>query len=579
MNSNYCVHRPRFQPALFDCRQDQPRPAALSKSQLGSFYTPCVLARWAADLLVRQMPCDESEWIVDPACGDGALLSAVAERHSLLRILGFDLDSHALDNASVSLGSRATLVHADALAIDDKALSQISGDRRPKYLIANPPWGAQIALTKHELNDLGYSVARGQYDSFDIFVEWGLQRIAVNGAMVLILPDSIFSMEHTAIRRLLSAFRLNAIYRLGEGMFKGVFRGTVLVSVSLCPAEPDHRVNCLRLDQTARKQFLSGKTDFRRLEELYVHQIPQSRLLSDGQNKWDIDLATRDLPAMTKIGATLGTAWSSGLITGRGVEISKTGKVVICGACGFAAPNPKEYDSSSCNRCGVNYKEAGSTAERIIDFGPVEDGASVSFICGEDVDRHQCQPRRHLKLNVRGINYKHLDDFIGPKLLVRKTGVGLKSCLDTSGSFTNQVVFHFRFGQGSGLPNWYLAYLEGVLCSRVLFAFYLKKYGESEWRSHPYLTQSILASLPIVRPYGPQLVQAEMIADAVKIGKVGSGFDISQDLLIDRLVAGLYGLTSKDCAWVLETLNSAQPLEPMRALRLPESTIFEPLEA
>jgi hypothetical protein len=198
------------------------------------------------------------------------------------------------------------------------------------------------------------------------------------------------------------------------------------------------------------------------------------------------------------------------------------------------------------------------------------------LVVGEDVDRHACIASRLIRIGVSGIRYKPLSVFAQPKLLVRKTGVGIKAVVDYSGAATNQVVFHFARRQDA--PLIVLDYLEGVLCSRVMLAWHLKRQGEIEWRSHPYITPRIIRRFPVPVPQSDAAwTQARAIADAVHARRLVARHDSVEDLLVERLVAGMYGLTEEDMQWVLSVLDSVEQLEPIRTLHLPSPTLVSPL--
>jgi hypothetical protein len=163
-----------------------------------------------------------------------------------------------------------------------------------------------------------------------------------------------------------------------------------------------------------------------------------------------------------------------------------------------------------------------------------------------------------------------------PKLLVRKTGLGLNASVDTSGSVTNQVVFHYLLKPDA--PDFFLHYLEGVLCSSVMLALHVARSGETEWRSHPYVTPKVLGSLPIPSPntarwnHGQALAIAEA-AQAVRLAPPGR--KATAELRVDRLVAGLYGLDASACDWVASVLSRTERLQAFAHLDFAS----EPLQA
>ena len=94
---------------------------------------------------------------------------------------------------------------------------------------------------------------------------------------------------------------------------------------------------------------------------------------------------------------------------------------------------------------------AQAVVEQIIDRGGQPRGASwIPLIAGEDVRRYCATPSRVIRVDVRGIAYKDPAIYKGPKLLVRKTGIGISAAVDRTDSFTTQVVFHYKPLRGSG---------------------------------------------------------------------------------------------------------------------------------
>ena len=107
----------------------------------------------------------------------------------------------------------------------------------PSALIANPPWGADIARNARELAAAGYELATGQYDSYKLFVERLVHTWLEPGTpAAFILPDSIFLPEHEPLRALLiERSTLRLVARLGEGFFPGIYRGASVIVLSVGP--------------------------------------------------------------------------------------------------------------------------------------------------------------------------------------------------------------------------------------------------------------------------------------------------------------------------------------------------------
>lgn len=550
--------------------------------ELGAIYTPQVLADWAAQLLVRNLPKHTRGLILDPACGDGVLLQAVLRITQGHKFAGIDVDRNAVTKARHKIPGSVRLVRADALAPArgrDVAADwkQLLRHKSPIGMIANPPWGARLSHSRERLKELGYTLAQGQFDSFELFMELSLKLVASSGIMVFIVPDSIFQPGHQALRKLLSTrTSILLIARLGEGFFGNVYRGAAIVVLRNEAPSPTANTACLRLTKEWRSKILNGKCTLADAEKELTHYVPQSRFRIDPYNRFDIDLTELEKSKISLIERHV-DGWTNWLESGRGVELSKSGAIVYCPRCSHAHPYPRAEHQMRCRACGHCFWPKSARSERIVlpvgknprDWRP--------FIVGEDVDRYEAIPSRYIKPNVRGINYKSDETFDSRKIVIRKTGVGIKAAIDESGALTNQVVFIYRMRRTKKGPKFLLEYFLGVLCSRVILAYYLKKRGESEWRSHPYLTQRIISELPVpnVLEGTWQWRQAQEIADAVRRRIKSNSPD--SDLLVERLVAGLFEFTDSDCAWALQVLDLAQSLEPIRTLRLAEPKALYPL--
>jgi hypothetical protein len=366
---------------------------------------------------------------------------------------------------------------------------------------------------------------------------------------------------------LLDSTQLHLIARLGEGFFDDVYRGTAIIVCEKTRPRLSRPVECFRLRKEQRDQVLTNKLSLHAAKAAEVHVVPQRHFQADPEKRFRIDVTHEDLSFFQQIYVHR-SEWASWLISGRGVELSKTGAVVLCPNCSVARPEPRERISLICEHCGTAFDSENAIRKRIIKKSTIVQPGWKRLIVGEDVDRYSCESSRIIKAKVPGINYKEPSTFEGTKLLIRKTGVGLKAAIDDSGAFTNQVVFHYR-SKPNRTPAFFLDYVLGVLCSRVMLAYHLKQTGENEWRSHPYVTQKTIAELPVpvVSEGHWRWHQAKAIAQAVSQRRLTKCKDIGGDLYIDSLVAGLYGMDKGGCTWVLDVLNQAQSLQAIATMR------------
>jgi hypothetical protein len=112
-----------------------------------------------------------------------------------------------------------------------------------------------------------------------------------------------------------------------------------------------------------------------------------------------------------------------------------------------------------------------------------------------------------------------------------------------------------------------------------MYYYLVKTHGETEWRSHPYITQQQILDLPIT--FGGKRGSVDE-SDCVGIHRAvktcctrNTGVPPEVDAKIEHHVANLFGLTRADYETIYETLNNVQALLPVRALKnIPLEAIF-----
>ena len=188
---------------------------------------------------------------------------------------------------------------------------------------------------------------------------------------------------------------------------------------------------------------------------------------------------------------------------------------------------------------------------------------------GENLHRYRFDGIRYIKTNIKGINYKDKKQYHPPKILIRKTGLGIYACIDYQGTYTSQTIYSVHY-----LENEYLIPLEyylGVLNSRLIYYYYLKKYGENEWKSHPYLTKDIVFSLPIKSVSKENLKQILQIAEKVKL--LQKQYNRELDMQIEKSIMNLYGITTDEIIIISEELNSLPNLSAINQMKLKDGEL------
>jgi len=168
------------------------------RKQLGAWYTPTDLVATVVDAIVTPefvaARSDRPVSVLDPACGDGRFLTAVADR---VRRFGGSVELHGVDIDPVAAAAVAAqlpdarIQRADALTID------WSG-RRFDLVIGNPPFLSQLASGTTR----GGSSGRGGGPYADAAVEFlALAADVVDpdgGRLAFVLPQSLLASRDAA---------------------------------------------------------------------------------------------------------------------------------------------------------------------------------------------------------------------------------------------------------------------------------------------------------------------------------------------------------------------------------------------
>lgn len=164
------------------------------------------------------------------------------------------------------------------------------------------------------------------------------------------------------------------------------------------------------------------------------------------------------------------------LILAVALRYQKSGKVVFCSKCGCAQGYKKsqfEKGEKTCTYCGEKIIVSDKTIKSVISKQSL--GNDNLIYVGENVKRYGIEGGCYIKTAVPGINYKNLKMYTPPKLLIRKTGLGIYASIDYTGSMTSQTVYILKLKDRE--DNTPLEYYLALLNSRVVYYFYL----ESIW--------------------------------------------------------------------------------------------------
>lgn len=550
------------------------------KKALGAFYTPQVLSDLLARLLVPlcKVASTSSITALDPATGDSILLESFdkfAQKKKIdVSLVGIDIDKVAVNNSRKKFEhnkSKCKFIHTDALyplgnstpTSGWKALSRKDIPNGIDLIVSNPPWGANMDHYVSLSRD--FKTATGQYDIYDLFIETIIANLKQNGIYGIIVPDSIYCQEHRTVREmLLTNTTIKGIIRLGEGFFPDVnFAVSIIYGIKKPSSKYD--ILCSHISNSEKKAILSGKADIYTVVRKKAIQVPAKQMITTDYS-FTVDVSKVDLPIIQKLNKcdTVSTYTSCQ----RGVELSKKGIVLQCPECGKWFPMPRSKKKKiTCPHCTAEIVIEKASHACIITNRKGK--KCVPMIAGEDIDRFSVSTNRYIRQGLNGINYKSSVLYKGPKVLVRKTGVGITAGIDYNDSLTNQVVYIVK-PKDSTHSLITAEVITAILCSRLITYVIIKRKGSIGWTSNPYLSQKDVNSLPFPRLSlrKRQTVTAlnrltEIVRENLKKGKVLSN---EADAEIERNVAVLYNICSKEYETIFKTIQQVEQMIPFRRL-------------
>jgi len=191
----------------------------------GRFFTPGEVALALAERTLEGLEGPVS--VLDPACGQGALLVAAARKLGpSARLEGWEKDPKTLHRAKAALheaGVDATLVRRDALLEDAPGVFDA--------VIANPPWVSFSGRENVAISPTLRAHLRARFESFrgwpqlqGPFLERALELVRPGGRIGFVLPRQVLELEKYAPVRAIVRARavILEVRDLGEDVFPGV---------------------------------------------------------------------------------------------------------------------------------------------------------------------------------------------------------------------------------------------------------------------------------------------------------------------------------------------------------------------
>lgn len=508
----------------------------------GVFYTPAPLAAALAEAALGRMSLGtgEAPRIVDPACGEGALLLAACawlvargdprDRRAIVlgSMFGVDVDPEAVARTRRALAGFAGIAEAelernircgDAVLGADapaelgpplvwaEAFPEVSAAGGFSAVLANPPYvdAERMARQRPALRSYcarRYAAARGNWDLFCVFVELGLELCAPGGVCGMIVPNKLASAGYAAAARevLARAARLLCVqdHSAGAGFAADVYP---LVFVARRAAGPGEVVVCERAE--------AGRVVERR-------EVDAGRFA--GPSPWPLAAEDGLVERLRAAGRPLGEVaqvWGAATVA----EAYAIAELVREDAGGLRVVNSGTID---------RYEDRWATAP-------------LRYL-GRRVARPGIAEASLAKLPARRLAQART-----PKVIVSGMTRALEAILDRRGEVLAGKSTTIAWWEGRDLRL-----LVALLNSRIVSGYYRRVFGgDALARGYLRVGPPQLRQVPVFDPLAPESAWARPIV--AEIGALvdaiaADGLDAGRDAEVERRVARLYGLSADEAA-------------------------------
>lgn len=300
----------------------QGRDAQLSRADRrshGVFYTPPEIARLLVREALSPAAASAQPTILDPACGDGALLSEAVDRLNCraaddvcplllaTQLYGLDIDAEAVSQARQNIADR--LLSEDAKPSLVRRIKNVLNEqirvldtltdslpqtwpREFDVIVGNPPYVNIRHLTKHGKKYIDslrarYQTARGAFDLYVLFIERSLELLKADGRCSFIVPNKLATLDYAAPCRhlLVDHTTIDAILDLtDQNIFDSANVYPYVIVFDKAAAPPLHRVrieSSIAVSRAVRQSDLNARDGFSFSDRLSVEQRVATRPLGE----------------------------------------------------------------------------------------------------------------------------------------------------------------------------------------------------------------------------------------------------------------------------------------------------------
>ena len=367
---------------------------------------------------------------------------------------------------------------------------QLNFNNEYDYVVGNPPYLFIRAIphkNRNFIEKLPLETNKGQYDYYQIFIEFGIKSLKKNGLLGYIIPDSLLALSNRKILR------------------KYIYESTKIMEICYSGSQFDKPVvsNIILTLEKESDEIKRKKNQI--IIKLPLDQSqPDNKILQNLIEHWDyeflINLNQRDIEILDYLNSNFpklsdlmnDTRFSISLK--RGVEIKKEGYVIYCETCQIYQPLPNKH--LVCKTCGSPLNK--NFIDKII-LESVPEGLEEEFQHFlYSTNRYFAKEFKYIRLGMEGINYKGEDTF-KKRIVIRQLSQENLICATyNENAWTSQSIYNLEIIRTPVLEfNHY--YLLGLINSQLLSYYFLKSFGSYKI-FFPRILIEKLKNLPIKIP-------------------------------------------------------------------------------
>ncbi|MFW9950293.1 MAG: Eco57I restriction-modification methylase domain-containing protein, partial [Candidatus Thorarchaeota archaeon] len=367
---------------------------------------------------------------------------------------------------------------------------ELTFENKYDYVVGNPPYLFIRNISRDQkqlIKKRNFVTNTGQYDYYQLFIEIGINLLKDEGYLGFIIPDSILTLSN---RKKLRKF---------------IYEQTLIKEISSVGSQfKDPNVANVILILRRSNDLLKRNKNVINVNVEAAAGVRSTKLLQNMIKTWDynflINLNQKDVEiiyylnnSFTNLGELIKNTQYKILIS-RGVELTKSGKVIYCNNCKSYFPYPK--GNLVCRKCSSNLSK--NNIEKIVVNTIPENSRDVYFPFIFTINRYKIKGKKFIELNKPGINYKNPEIYQN-RIVIRQLNERNLICATYDDlSYTSQSLYNLKIIK-SPIEQFNNHYLLGLINSDLLSYYFIKSFGSYKTLFPRILIEKI-KSLPIKIP-------------------------------------------------------------------------------